>query len=100
MFETRVCTIKACCVAVGVLVSAVPLQAAETVDLSYIPGDAVAAVVLQPHHVLTAPELAFLPVEVAVAAGQQYLGIDPMEMEQAIWHPGHLGPGRGSRGWA
>ena len=98
MFETRVCTIKACCIALGVFVSALPLQAAETVDLSYIPGDAVAAVVLQPRRVLTAPELAFLPVEVAVAAGQQYLGIDPTEIEQAIGILGISGLAQGEPG--
>ena len=59
-------------------------RAAEPLDLSYISSDAVVAVVLHPRQVLAAPEVEFLPIEVVVAAGQQYLGVDPRNIELAI----------------
>ena len=70
-------------------------RAAETLDLAYIPADAVAAVVVHPQRVLAMPELEFLPVEIAVAASLQYAGIDPTTVEQAvavIGMPGAAGP--------
>lgn len=57
---------------------------AEPLDLSYISPDAVAAIVLHPRRLLTSPELEMLPIEVAVAAGKEYLGIDPTDVEEAI----------------
>jgi hypothetical protein len=75
-----------------------PARAADTVDLSYVSSDAVAAVVLHPRQMLSAPELQHLPIEVAVAAGKQYLGVDLQDIDLAIgivgmsglanWQPG------------
>lgn len=76
-----------------------PARAADALDLTYIPRDAVAAVVVHPQRVLSAPELEFLPVEVAVAASMQYTGIDPTTIEQAIavvGMPGAGGPAPGA----
>lgn len=94
-FRTSVtlCTAAVLCAALASL--ATPARAADVLDLSYIPADAVAAVVVHPQRILTAPELQFLPVEVAVAAGIQYAGIDPSTVEQAIGvvgMPGQAGP--------
>ena len=75
-----------------------PLRAAEPLDLSYISNDAVGALVLYPRRVLTSPEAEMLPVEVLVAAGQQYMGIDPTEIEQAIGIFGMAGLAGGEPG--
>jgi prepilin-type processing-associated H-X9-DG protein len=53
-------------------------------DLGYVTPESTAAAVLHPRRVLTAPELEFLPTEVITAAGKQYLGIDPSEVEQVL----------------
>ena len=53
-------------------------------DLGYVTPDATAAVVAYPRHVLTAPEMEMLPIEVLSAAAKKELGIDPVEIEQAI----------------
>jgi Protein of unknown function (DUF1559) len=80
---------------IGAAITSLPARAAETLDLSYIPADAVAAVIVHPQRILTAPDLQYLPIEVAVAAGLQYAGIDPTTVEQAIavvGMPGAAGP--------
>ena len=71
-------------VGVAICVAGNHSAAAEPLDLSYVSSDAVAAIVLHPRRLLTSPELEMLPVEVAVAASKDYLGIDPTEVEQAI----------------
>ncbi len=53
-------------------------------DLSFVTPEAVAAVVLHPRRVLTAPEMAMLPIEIISAAGIQEFGIDPADIEQVI----------------
>ncbi|MGA2258819.1 MAG: DUF1559 domain-containing protein [Thermoguttaceae bacterium] len=53
-------------------------------DLGYVTPDAVAAAVVFPRRVLTAPEMEMLPVEVLSALGKKELGIDPVEIEQAM----------------
>ena len=95
LFRTTVILGAAATLCAAVVSLSAPARAAEAFDLSYIPADAVAAVVVHPQRILTAPELQFLPVEVAVAAGIQYAGIDPSTVEQAIGvvgMPGQAGP--------
>lgn len=58
--------------------------ATQALDVSYITGDAMVAVVLHPHRLLTAPELEVLPVEVISAAGKKELGIDPVDVDQIL----------------
>ena len=53
-------------------------------DLDYVTPEAVAGVVAYPRAVLTAPQLELMPVEVLSAAGKKELGIDPVEIEQAL----------------
>jgi prepilin-type processing-associated H-X9-DG protein len=88
-----------CIAAIATLLLHGPSPASETFDLSYISSDAVAAVVLQPRRTLTAPEMEMLPIEVIVAAGQQYLGIDPTEVEHAIGLLGLAGLANGQPGF-
>ncbi|HEY1602390.1 MAG TPA: DUF1559 domain-containing protein [Pirellulales bacterium] len=59
-------------------------SAAEPLDLSYITDDTIAAVVLHPRQALTSPSAQAMPIEVIVAAGKQYMGIDPLEIEQVV----------------
>ena len=92
-------SLAACIAVAGSLFLRAPSQAAEPLELSYISSDAVAALVLQPRRVLTAPEMEMLPIEVIVAAGQQYLGIDPTEVEQAIGILGLAGLANGEPGF-
>jgi hypothetical protein len=83
---------------VALLLPLTSSQAADQLDLSYISNDAIAAVVLHPRRVLTSPDLEMLPIEVIVAAGQQYVGIDPTEVEQAIGILGMAGLAGGEPG--
>jgi prepilin-type processing-associated H-X9-DG protein len=53
-------------------------------DLGYVTPDATAAMIAYPRHVLTAPEMEMLPIEVLSAAAKKELGIDPVEIEQVI----------------
>lgn len=64
------------------------------VDLGYVTAETVAAVVVHPRRVLTAPEMEMLPIEVISAAGKKELGIDPLDVEQvlAIAEPPQEGP--------
>lgn len=66
------------------MVFAAETGAKQKIDLGYVTPDTAAAVVLNPRHVLTAPELQMLPIEVITAAGMQNLGIDPLEVEQIL----------------
>ncbi len=63
-------------------------------DLAYVTPETVAAVVAFPRRVLTAPEMELLPIEVLSALGKKELGIDPVEIEQAILiaEPPQAGP--------
>ena len=54
------------------------------IDLSYVTPDSAAVVVAFPRHVLTAPEMEMLPVEVLSAAGMQKAGIDPLQIDQIL----------------
>ncbi len=73
-------------------------RAADAIDLSYVSSDVVAAAVLRPNRLLTAPEVELLPTEVVIAAGKQYLGIDPLDIEQAIFVVGLAGLPNGNPG--
>jgi hypothetical protein len=57
---------------------------AAAVDLSYVPADAFAALVLHPRRVLTAPNMQLLPIEIVTAAGKKYLGFDPVDVESVV----------------
>ena len=54
------------------------------IDTGYITPETAAAVALYPRHVLTAPEMVMMPIEVLSAAGKSHLGIDPLEIEQIL----------------
>ena len=68
--------------------------AATKLDLGYVTPETVAAAVVFPRRVLTAPEMEMLPIEVLSALGKKELGIDPVEIEQAILiaEPPQAGP--------
>ena len=63
-------------------------------DLGYVTPETAAAAVAFPRRVLTAPEMAMLPIEVLSALGKKELGIDPVEIEQVmvIAEPPQAGP--------
>jgi type II secretory pathway pseudopilin PulG len=51
-------------------------------DLSYVSPQAVIVAVLRPRQLLASPATALAPVEVASAAGLEYLGNDPADVDQ------------------
>lgn len=53
-------------------------------DLDYITPDAAAGLVVFPRAILTSAALEALPIEVLSAGGKRELGIDPVQIEQAI----------------
>ncbi|MGA2034679.1 MAG: DUF1559 domain-containing protein [Thermoguttaceae bacterium] len=65
-----------------------------TLDLGHVTPETVAAAAAFPRRVLTAPEMELLPIEVLSALGKKELGIDPVEIEQAmlIVEPPQAGP--------
>ncbi len=87
-----------CVVLLSPVYSPVSAPAAEGVNVAYIPYDAVAAVVLHPKRVLTSPKFELWPIEVATAAGMQYLGVDPSKVEQAVGVLGMTGLPAGQPG--
>jgi hypothetical protein len=59
--------------------------AAKKPDLDYITADAAAGAILYPQSALKRSPLAeYLPLEILSAAGKAYLGLDPVDIEQAI----------------
>lgn len=54
------------------------------IDDAYLTQQTVVAAVLRPHQVLTNPNLQMLPVEIAAAAGEKYVGMDPAKIGRAI----------------
>ncbi len=64
--------------------------------LGYVTPETVAVVVAHPRRVLTSPEMEMMPIEVLSAAGKKELGIDPVDIEQAlvIVEPPQAGPPR------
>jgi prepilin-type processing-associated H-X9-DG protein len=73
-------------------------RGAETVDVSFVPYDAVAAIVLHPRRVLTSPQFEMLPIEVLVAVSTESLGIDPTKVDQAVGILGMTGLPAGQPG--
>jgi hypothetical protein len=53
-------------------------------DLSYIPAQAVASIVVHPRAVLTGPDSEWLPTEVITAAGMKEAGVDPVKIQEAV----------------
>jgi type II secretory pathway pseudopilin PulG len=51
-------------------------------DLTYISPQAVVVAAFRPKQILTSPATSLMPVEIASAAGLQYLGNDPADVEQ------------------
>lgn len=68
------------------LAPAAALRAEEqpTISRSFLTQQAVVAASLKPKRVLTNPANALLPIEVAKAAGEKYLGMDPANIERAV----------------
>ncbi len=65
-------------------------------DFSYIPANALAAIVAWPRDVLTSPQMELMPIEVLSAVGLRDFGIDPLDIEQLIVSalpPGPAEPG-------
>ncbi|MBC8352592.1 MAG: DUF1559 domain-containing protein [Planctomycetes bacterium] len=52
--------------------------------LSYVTQKATAAVIVRSRRVLTAPSMNMLPTEILTAAGQQELGIDPLDIVELL----------------
>ena len=59
-------------------------KAAAAVDLTFVPASAVGALVLHPQQVLTGENAEMLPVEVITAAGLQYVGFDPVQIQEVV----------------
>lgn len=53
-------------------------------DLRYVTPNAVAAAVLHPRRVLTAPESELLPVEIIAAQAKKSLGLDALQLERML----------------
>ncbi len=53
-------------------------------DLKYIPSSAVALAVIRPQSLFTGPNAEWMPLEVITAAGLEHLGVDPLDIEEAI----------------
>ncbi|QEF99962.1 hypothetical protein Mal15_40290 [Stieleria maiorica] len=74
-------------------------QTAEKLSTKYVPDDAVAAAYLSPRQILTSPEWELAPIEVAQAAGLQYVGVDPLNIDDikvVVGMPGPMGPQAGA----
>src|SRR4051812_26196538 len=54
------------------------------IDTTYVTSGAVALAVLRPAQLMKSPLGELMPVEVATAAGLQYLGIDPANVDEAV----------------
>lgn len=61
-----------------------PGTTAGKLDTTYVPSTASALVVFRPAQIMTAPMAQMLPIEVASAAGRQFLGIDPADVDELI----------------
>ncbi|MGO9115165.1 MAG: DUF1559 domain-containing protein [Thermoguttaceae bacterium] len=68
----------------GATIGQTTAESSAKLDLGYVTPEAVAAAVAFPRRVLTAPEMEMLPIEVLSALGKKELGIDPVEIEQAM----------------
>lgn len=59
-------------------------RAADSVDITYVPTNAVGAAVIHPQRLSQTPELELVPWEVIQTAAQTEVGFDPLAIEQAI----------------
>lgn len=69
-------------VAVMLAPTAASSQDAAKLSAKYIPSDAIVAAFASPNQILSSPEWELMPIEVIQAAGIEYVGIDPMTIEQ------------------
>jgi hypothetical protein len=53
-------------------------------DTTFVSANATMLVVLRPAQIMTSPVAQMLPIEAATAAGRQYLGVDPAEIDEVI----------------
>jgi prepilin-type processing-associated H-X9-DG protein len=53
-------------------------------DLTFVPTDAIAAVVVQPRRVLAGPEAEFYPTELLTVLGNKNVGFDPRDIQQMM----------------
>jgi hypothetical protein len=58
--------------------------AAEHLDLTYFPAEAVSVIVAHPQSVLTGPDAEWIPVEVITAQGMKEWGFDPLKVQEAV----------------
>jgi hypothetical protein len=61
-----------------------PGSSAGKLDTTYVASTASVLIVLRPAQIMTAPIAQVLPTEIATAAGRQYLGIDPADVDELI----------------
>ncbi|MEM9656967.1 MAG: hypothetical protein AAF961_01270, partial [Planctomycetota bacterium] len=61
-----------------------PTAGADDDSLRFVAPDACAVVVLRPKQVLAAEAMRMLPLEVIQAAGLEYFGVDPLQIEQVV----------------
>jgi hypothetical protein len=61
-----------------------PSAAIGKLDTKYVSPTAAAIIVLRPAQLLTSPAMQMFPVEVASAAGLQYLGVDPVDIDEVV----------------
>lgn len=80
VFRTRVIIL----LLLATATSPVGFAQTKTLDLKFIPDDAVAVVIAHPRALLTQPSMELMPIEVVTAAGIENIGIDPLDIEQFI----------------
>lgn len=74
-------------------------QSAGKFSSKYIPDDAIVAGFVSPSELLSSPDWELAPIEVIQAAGLQYVGVDPLEIENVkvvVGMPGPAGPQAGA----
>ncbi len=77
-------SVRCLCFVVSVVLIPAVGRAAEEIDLSHVPGRAVAAVVLHPERLAKSPELELMPWEVVQVSVQRQMGFDPLTIRTAI----------------
>ena len=74
-------------------------QGSEKLSSEHIPDDAIVAVLLSPSKIMSSPGWELMPIEVIQAAGIEYVGIDPMDIDDVqlvVGMPGPAGPQAGA----
>ncbi|MBN1589675.1 MAG: DUF1559 domain-containing protein [Pirellulales bacterium] len=64
--------------------SATASESVPKLDVSYVVPEATFGAIAFPRRVLTASEMAMLPIEILSASGKKELGIDPVDVEQIL----------------